>query len=85
MVTLLSLLACTTTAEAPVLTVEAKAGDVVVFSSHTLHATGANRSDRPRRVYLAQYTSEAMLTPGTRQLRRNAILLLQDGEQQTFG
>lgn len=65
--------------------VEAKAGDVVAFSSLTLHATGANRSDRPRRVYLAQYTPEAMLDPGTRQLRRNAILLLRGGEQATFG
>jgi ectoine hydroxylase-related dioxygenase (phytanoyl-CoA dioxygenase family) len=65
--------------------VEAKAGDVVAFSSLTLHATGANRSNRPRRVYLAQYTPEAMLNPGTRQLRRNAILLLQDGQQMTFG
>ena len=65
--------------------VEAKAGDVVAFSSLTLHATGANRSDRPRRVYLAQYTAEAMLDPGTRQLRRNAIVLLQGGEQVTFG
>lgn len=66
------------------LIVEAKAGDVVAFSSLTLHATGANRSNRPRRVYLAQYTPEAMLNPGTRQLRRNAILLLQGGEQMTF-
>ncbi|HEX7945197.1 MAG TPA: phytanoyl-CoA dioxygenase family protein [Phenylobacterium sp.] len=65
--------------------VEAKAGDVVAFSSLTLHATGANRSTRPRRVYLAQYTPEAMLNPGTKQLRRNAILLLQNGQQMTFG
>jgi ectoine hydroxylase-related dioxygenase (phytanoyl-CoA dioxygenase family) len=64
--------------------VEAKAGDVVAFSSLTLHATGANRSDAPRRVYLAQYTPEAMLDPGTRQLRRNAIAFLQRGEQVTF-
>jgi hypothetical protein len=65
--------------------VEARAGDVVAFSSLMLHATGANRSDRPRRVYLAQYTPEAMLNPGTRQLRRNAIALLHDGAQVTFG
>lgn len=64
--------------------VEAKAGDVVAFSSLTLHATGANRSSAPRRVYLAQYTPEAMLNPGTRQLRRNAIAFLQRGEQVTF-
>lgn len=64
--------------------VEAKAGDVVAFSSLTLHATGTNRSDRARRVYLAQYTPEAMLNPGTKQLRRNAIAFLQKGEQVTF-
>lgn len=72
-------------AETEGLIVEAKAGDVVAFSSLTLHATGANRSDRPRRVYLAQYTPEAMLNPNTRQLRRNAIPLVQGGEQVTFG
>lgn len=65
--------------------IEARAGDVVAFSSLTLHATGANRSDRPRRVYLAQYTPEVMLNPGTRHLRRNAIPLLQGGKQVTFG
>lgn len=65
-------------------TVEAPAGSVVAFSSRLLHATGANRSDRPRRVYLAQYTPEAMLDPGTRHLRRNAIALLRNGEQVTF-
>ena len=72
-------------AEAEGRIVEAKAGDVVAFSSLTLHATGANRSDRARRVYLAQYTPEAMLDPGTRHLRRNAIPLLRHGEQVTIG
>ena len=72
-------------AETEGVVVEAKAGDIVAFSSLLLHATGANRTDRPRRVYLAQYTREAMLNPGTKQLRRNAIALLQDGAQVTFG
>lgn len=63
---------------------EVPAGSVVAFSSRTLHATGANRSDRPRRVYLAQYTPEVMLNPGTRQLRRNAIALVQGGQQVSF-
>lgn len=63
---------------------EVPAGSVVAFSSRTLHATGANRTDRPRRVYLAQYTPEVMLNPGTRQLRRNAIPLVQNGRQVTF-
>lgn len=65
--------------------VEAKAGDVVAFSSLTLHATGANRTDRARRVYLAQYTPEAMLDPGTKHLRRNAIAFLRNGERVTLG
>ena len=66
------------------LVIEAPAGSVVAFSSLLLHATGANQTDKMRRVYLAQYTPEAMLNPGTRQLRRNAIPLLRDGAQVTF-
>jgi ectoine hydroxylase-related dioxygenase (phytanoyl-CoA dioxygenase family) len=64
---------------------EVPAGSVVAFSSHLLHTTGANRTDKMRRVYLAQYTPEVMLNPGTRQLRRNAIPLLQKGERVTCG
>ncbi len=63
--------------------IEARAGDVVAFSSRLLHAAGANRTDRPRRVYLAQYSPEAILDPGTRHLRRNAIAFLRDGRQVT--
>lgn len=73
------------TPESEGVTIEAKAGSIVAFSSLLLHATGANRTDRARRVYLAQYTAEAMLNPGTRQLRRNAIPLVQNGRQVTFG
>jgi len=65
--------------------IEAPAGSVVAFSSLLLHATGANHSDRPRRVYLAQYTPEPMLDPASGHLRRNAIRLLASGEQVTFG
>ncbi|MGZ3375378.1 MAG: phytanoyl-CoA dioxygenase family protein [Phenylobacterium sp.] len=64
---------------------EVPAGSVVAFSSRLLHTTGANRTDRMRRVYLAQYTPEVMLNPGTRQLRRNAIPVVQKGEQVTHG
>jgi ectoine hydroxylase-related dioxygenase (phytanoyl-CoA dioxygenase family) len=70
--------------EADSIALEVPAGSIVAFASTTLHATGANRTDRPRRVYLAQYTAEAMLNPGTRQLRRNAIPLVQYGQQVTF-
>ena len=50
------------------------------FESQRHHATGAHRTDKLRRVYLAQYTREVMLNPGTRQLRNNAVPLLLKGE-----
>jgi ectoine hydroxylase-related dioxygenase (phytanoyl-CoA dioxygenase family) len=43
-------------------TVTAAAGSIVAFSSTLLHRTGANTSDRPRRVYIAQYTAEPVLS-----------------------
>ncbi|MGO9931919.1 MAG: phytanoyl-CoA dioxygenase family protein [Steroidobacteraceae bacterium] len=64
-------------------TVEASAGSVVAFSSRMLHSTGPNLTSKLRRVYLAQYTAEAMLNPGTRHLRNNAVPLLWHGEQVT--
>jgi ectoine hydroxylase-related dioxygenase (phytanoyl-CoA dioxygenase family) len=70
--------------ESAAVALEVPAGSIVAFSSRTLHATGANLTDRPRRVYLAQYTPEVMLNPGTRHLRRNAIPLIQHGHQVTF-
>ncbi len=64
------------------ISIEVSAGSVVAFSSLMLHATGANRTDKPRRVYLAQYTAEAMLNPGTRQLPPEPpIRLLDHGRQ----
>ena len=66
------------------LMLEAKAGDVVAFSSRLLHSTGANQTKTPRRVYLAQYSAEAILDPGTRHLRRNAIPFLRDGRRLTW-
>ena len=35
-------------------------------------------------VYLAQYSPEVILNPGTKQLRRNAIPVLRNGKQVTF-
>jgi len=61
--------------------IEAAAGDVVAFSSRLPHATGPNLTTTPRRVYLAQYTPEAVVDPGTRHLRRNAIALLRGGRR----
>jgi ectoine hydroxylase-related dioxygenase (phytanoyl-CoA dioxygenase family) len=64
--------------------VEAPAGSIVAFSSRLLHATGSNRTPRMRRVYLAQYSPEVILNPGSNHLRRNAVPLLRSGEQVTF-
>jgi hypothetical protein len=62
---------------------EVAAGSVVAFSSLLMHATGANQTPQLRRVYLAQYTPEVILNPGTRQLRRDAIPFLERGRQVT--
>ena len=65
-------------------TVEVPAGSIVAFSSYLLHTTGANSTSKMRRVYLAQYSPEAIVNPGTNHLRRNAIPLLRDGRQVTL-
>ena len=72
-------------AEDRAVTVPAKAGDVVVFSSRLLHATGPNQTPNLRRVYLAQYTPQPLLDASGRHLRRNAIAFLRDGRQVTHG
>ena len=41
------------------------AGTVVIFSSLTLHRSGANTTDQPRRAYLAQYSEGPLLDPST--------------------
>jgi ectoine hydroxylase-related dioxygenase (phytanoyl-CoA dioxygenase family) len=66
------------------ITLEVAAGSVVAFSSLIVHATGANRTSKLRRAYLAQYSPEVILNPGTRQLRRDAIPLLKNGEHVTL-
>jgi ectoine hydroxylase-related dioxygenase (phytanoyl-CoA dioxygenase family) len=37
------------------------AGSIAAFSSTLFHRTGPNTSDRPRRVYIAQYSAEPIL------------------------
>ncbi|MBY4894991.1 phytanoyl-CoA dioxygenase family protein [Rhodobacteraceae bacterium N5(2021)] len=41
------------------------AGSIVIFSSLTLHRSGANTTERPRRAYLAQYSDGPILDPST--------------------
>jgi ectoine hydroxylase-related dioxygenase (phytanoyl-CoA dioxygenase family) len=46
----------------PGMPVIAPAGSVAVFSSTVIHRSGANTTDRFRRVYLAQYSGEVIMT-----------------------
>ncbi len=51
----------------PGVPVIAEAGSIAVFSSTTFHRSGANRTDRTRRFYLAQSSPEIILSrDGTR-------------------
>jgi ectoine hydroxylase-related dioxygenase (phytanoyl-CoA dioxygenase family) len=59
--------------------VRARAGSVAVFSSLTLHSSGANRTPRLRRVYLAQYSPAPVLTADRTMLWGNALPFLKDG------
>ena len=59
--------------------VEAPAGSVVVFSSTSLHRSGANTTGRQRRAYLAQYSREPIC--GTHgDLWAQAVPFVADGE-----
>jgi ectoine hydroxylase-related dioxygenase (phytanoyl-CoA dioxygenase family) len=46
----------------PGLPVEVPAGSIAVFSSTVIHRSGPNHTDRLRRVYLAQYSKEVIMT-----------------------
>ena len=52
---------------------EVSAGSIVAFSSVTLHRTGANRTDRPRRALVCQYTAEPLLRPDTGRPHNRAV------------
>ncbi|MEM7269608.1 MAG: phytanoyl-CoA dioxygenase family protein [Pseudomonadota bacterium] len=43
----------------------ASAGDIVTFSSLTLHRSGPNITSQPRRAYVCQYTAEPLIDPET--------------------
>ena len=49
-----------------------EAGTIVAFSSLTLHRSGANVTDRPRRAYVCQYTAEPLIVPETGEPKRFA-------------
>lgn len=46
------------------------AGSIVGFSSLTLHRSGPNTTDKPRRAYVCQYSPEPIIDPETGDLKR---------------
>lgn len=56
------------------------AGSIVVFSSRTLHRSGANTTDRMRRSYLAQYSSEPIMNKDGVGIRGQAVPLVLNGQ-----
>jgi ectoine hydroxylase-related dioxygenase (phytanoyl-CoA dioxygenase family) len=57
------------------------AGSIAAFSSTLFHRTGANTSGRPRRVYIAQYTAEPLLSEDGSRPRHLAERLLIAGRR----
>jgi ectoine hydroxylase-related dioxygenase (phytanoyl-CoA dioxygenase family) len=55
------------------------AGSLVVFSSLTFHRSGANTTDKMRRAYVTQYSSEPLYKPGTEELMHLGVPFLKDG------
>ena len=59
------------------------AGSIVVFSSRTFHRSGPNTTDRMRRSFLAQYSSEPIFKKDGSGPWGQAVPLLVDGVQVT--
>jgi ectoine hydroxylase-related dioxygenase (phytanoyl-CoA dioxygenase family) len=57
------------------------AGSIACFSTTLFHRSGPNTTDRMRRVYLAQYTAEPLLSEDGSRPRTLAEPLLVDGKQ----
>lgn len=64
----------------PGLPVIARAGSIVVFSSLVIHRSGANRTDRMRSVYLAQYSRSVIMSRDGRQPYGSFDPFLEDGQ-----
>jgi ectoine hydroxylase-related dioxygenase (phytanoyl-CoA dioxygenase family) len=56
------------------------AGSLVVFSSLTFHRSGANTTDRMRRAYVTQYSSEPIYKPNSSDLMHLGVPFLKDGQ-----
>ena len=61
----------------------APAGSIAAFSSTLFHRTGPNTSGHPRRVYIAQYTAEPLLSEDRSRPRHLAEPLLIAGHRRT--
>jgi len=57
-----------------------EAGSVAVFSSTVFHRSGANETNRMRRIYLAQYSAEPILNKDGSALWGDAEPVLRDGQ-----
>ncbi len=57
----------------------ARAGSIVCFSSTVFHRSGANTTDRLRRVYVAQYSPEPILDADGGSPRHQAVPVLRAG------
>ncbi len=65
--------------EDPGIPVIVPAGSIAVFSSLVIHASGANLTDQPRRVYVIQFSPEPVLDPDTQQVQWLARPFLKSG------
>jgi ectoine hydroxylase-related dioxygenase (phytanoyl-CoA dioxygenase family) len=57
------------------------AGSIVVFSSRTLHRSGMNTTDKMRRSYLAQYTTEPIMKKDGSGYWAQAVPFIQNGKR----
>lgn len=64
----------------PGLTVEMEAGSIVAFTSLNFHSSGTNTTDKFRRAYIAQYSSEPIMSADGTKLWGNAEPVLLDGK-----
>ena len=58
----------------------APAGSIAVFSSTVFHASGANTTDKMRRVFLAQYSAEVLPSADGTEALHYAEQFLKNGE-----
>ncbi len=57
------------------------AGSIAVFSSRTFHRSGANKTNKIRRSYLAQYSGEPIMTKDNSKYWAQAVPFIRDGQR----